>query len=55
MILTAWVCCSTIFCLALLGAAANSIPQNDELLVPEPETASITSLPRLLATHSAAH
>jgi len=35
IIVIAWVCSSTVFCLALLGAAANSIPQSDEHIVPE--------------------
>jgi hypothetical protein len=30
IILTAWVCASTVFCLALMGAAANSIPRGDK-------------------------
>jgi hypothetical protein len=54
MILTAWVCSSTILCLALLRAAANSIPKNDELLVPEVETALTPGLPGTMAAHCAA-
>ena len=37
IILAAWVCASAILCLVLLGAAAKSIPQNDEQVVPENE------------------
>ena len=37
IILIAWVCFSTILCLALLGAAAKSIPQSEQQSVPENE------------------
>jgi hypothetical protein len=55
MILTAWVCFSTIFCLALLGVTANSIPPKEELLAPDADAASFPGLPQPLATHCAAH
>jgi hypothetical protein len=54
IILGAWVCSSTVFCLALLGAA-RSIPQGDEAIVTAEEKPSGLGLPQPLAAHCAAH
>jgi hypothetical protein len=55
MILTAWVGFSTVFCLALFGLAANSIPSSDELRSRDADSESPPSMPQSLAAHCPVH